>query len=251
MRATGSRLCVGLDPHPGRVRGTVLDHCRRVIDATSEHAVAFKPNSAFFEAAGEPGWRDLAAVIAHVPSDRLVILDAKRGDIGSTAEAYASAAFEVLRADAVTVSPYLGGDSVAPFLAQPEHGAFILCHTSNPGAGDLQHLEVGGEPLYLHVARLVATWGAAGNAGLVVGATYPAALAAVRAAAPALPILAPGIGAQGGDLRAALAAGLDESGYGLIVSSSRGIFLADDPGAAAGALDSAIRSEADAVMAGR
>jgi orotidine 5'-phosphate decarboxylase subfamily 2 len=240
LTATGSLLCVGLDPHPGRFEGAVADFCRRVIDATAGAAVAFKPNSAFFEAVGTDGLAALAAVIAHVPDDRIVILDAKRGDIGSTAEAYARAAFDVLGADALTVNPYLGGDAVAPFLSRPERGAFVLCHTSNPGAQDLQTLEVAGGPLYLAVARAAARWNTRDNVGLVVGATYPDALAAVRAVAPDLPFLVPGIGAQGGDLGAALAAGLDARTRGMVINSSREIIFAADPGAVARRLRDAI-----------
>lgn len=259
--AAGSLVCVGLDPHPKRVAGPIADACRRVIDATAAWCVAYKPNSAFFEAAGTDGWRDLATVIAHVPDDRLVVLDAKRGDIGSTAEAYAAAAFDVLGADAITASPYLGGDAVAPLLARPDRGAFVLCHTSNPGARDFQTLPVGGDaagvgaqPLYLAVARAAADWNGAANVGLVVGATYPDALAAVRAVAPDLPILMPGVGAQGGHLGAALDAALDARGRGVLVASSREIFFADDPGAAARALRDAVeaaRALRDCVEAAR
>ena len=244
--ATGSMLCVGLDPHPDRVDGSLLDFCRRIIDATWEVAVAYKPNSAFFEAAGQQGLEDLRQLEQHVPDDRLLVLDAKRGDIGSTAAAYARAAFHVFGADAVTVSPYLGGDGVSPFLADPSRGAFVLCHTSNPGAADLQHLDVGGEPLYLQVARRAARdWNRSGNVGLVVGATYAEEMARVRDAAPELPLLVPGIGTQGGDLRAAVRAGADANGRGLLVSSSREIIFADDPRAVAqrtrDAIEAAIR----------
>lgn len=230
----GSLLCVGLDPRLDRLEMPLADFCRRVVDATIEAAVAFKPNSAFFEQAGTDGWRALETVIRHIGGARIVILDAKRGDIGPTAEAYARAAFEALGADAVTVSPYLGGDAVTPFLADARRGAFILCHTSNPGAHDIQTLPVEGEPLYRHVARLVAErWSTAGNAGLVLGATFPDALAAVRDIAPRLPFLVPGVGAQGADVEAALAAGLDAAGRGVVVNSSREILYADDPTAAA------------------
>jgi orotidine 5'-phosphate decarboxylase subfamily 2 len=242
--AADSLVCVGLDPRPG-APAEVLSFCRRVIDATATYAAAYKPNSAFFEALGTEGLACLAEVIAHVPPEKVVILDAKRGDIGNTADAYAYAVFRVLGAHALTVNPYLGGDAVAPFLADPARGAFVLCHTSNPGATDFQALDVGGEPLYLAVARAVAGWNVHGNAGLVVGATYPQALAAVRSAAPDLPFLVPGIGAQGGDLRAAVAAGLDAAGGGLIINSSRGILYADDPGAAARELRDAIRAARD------
>ncbi len=226
-----SLLCVGLDPQADPA--TALDDCRRVIDATAEAAVAYKPNSAFFEALGPDGWAVLAAVIAHVPDDRMVILDAKRGDIGHTAAAYARAAFEVLAADAVTVSPYLGTDSVAPFLSDPRWGAFVLCHTSNPGAADFQELAVGGKPLYLHVAEAAVSWSQHDNVGLVVGATFPAAIASVRRVATGLPLLIPGVGAQGGDLASTLAAGLDEHGRGLLINSSRAVFYAADPRQAA------------------
>ena len=242
--AADSLVCVGLDPRPGE-HADVVGFCRRVIDATAPYAAAFKPNSAFFEALGPDGLACLAEVIAHVPPGKVVILDAKRGDIGSTADAYAHAAFSVLGAHALTVNPYLGGDAVAPFLADPARGAFVLCHTSNPGATDFQALDVGGCPLYVAVARAVVHWNRYGNAGLVVGATYPAALATVRAAAPDLPFLVPGIGAQGGDLRAAVAAGLDARGGGLIINSSRGILYADDPGVAALELRDAIRLARD------
>jgi orotidine 5'-phosphate decarboxylase subfamily 2 len=234
VRETGSLLCVGLDPHPGRVSEPLGDWCRRIIDATWESAVAFKPNSAFFEIGGPRGMEDLQAVARHMPEGRILVLDAKRGDIGSTASAYAQAAFDVYEADAVTVSPYLGGDSLEPFLADPAKGAFVLCHTSNPGAADLQHLRIDGRPLYLEVARRAAElWNGANNLGLVVGATWADALAEVRAVAPALPFLVPGIGAQGGDLKAAVQAGADANGRGLLISSSREIIFAADPGDAA------------------
>ncbi len=226
-----SLVCIGLDPTGDP--DAALDHCRRVIDATAEATVAYKPNSAFFEALGLDGLAILAAVIAHVPDDRLTILDAKRGDIGHTAAAYARAAFQVLGADAVTVSPYLGADSVAPFLADPARGAFVLCHTSNPGASDFQELIVAGRPLYVAIAATVASWSQKDNAGLVVGATFPEAIAAVRAVAPHLPLLVPGIGAQGGDLAATVAAGLDGDGGGMLINSSRAIFQAPDPRIAA------------------
>jgi orotidine 5'-phosphate decarboxylase subfamily 2 len=229
----GSLLCVGLDPHPGSFDGTAADFCRRVIDATIDAALAFKPNSAFFEAAGLDGLAQLATVVQHVGAERITILDAKRGDIGSTAEAYARAAFRTIGADAVTVSPYLGGDSVAPFLADSGRGAFVLCHTSNPGAADFQGLVLDGAPLYLHVARRALAWNERGNVGLVVGATAPDAIAAVRGAAPGLPFLVPGVGAQGGDLVEAVRAGVDANGRGLVINSSRGILYAADPRAAA------------------
>jgi orotidine 5'-phosphate decarboxylase subfamily 2 len=240
MRSCESLLCVGLDPHPRETVDPIADHCRRIIDATVEFAVAYKPNSAFFEASGPDGLATLAAVIAHVPDDRIVILDAKRGDIGSTARAYASAAFDMLGADAITVNPYLGDDAVLPFIENPVRGAFVLCHTSNPGAMSFQHLVVNGWPLYMEVAGRAITWNETCNVGLVLGATYPESLAAVRGIAPTLPFLVPGVGAQGGDLAAAVAAGIDDNGRGLLISSSRGIFFADDPGSSARTLRDAI-----------
>lgn len=233
--AADSLLCVGLDPQPQRTPpDELLSFGRAVIEATAEHACAFKPQSAFYEAAGPPGWEALAGtieLIRELAPHAVVILDAKRGDIAHTAHAYATAAFNQLGADAVTASPYLGGDSVAPFLERPERAAFVLCRTSNPGGGDFQSLPVegtGGEPLYEQVARRAAQWAAAahGNVGLVVGATYPTELARVRQLCPDLPILLPGIGAQGGDLEAALRAGLDADGRGLLVSASRSIIYA-------------------------
>lgn len=242
---SGSLLCVGLDPRSALANGSgepLVDFCRRVIDATARYVVAYKANSAFFEASGVAGLSDLAKVMAYRPDNCIMILDAKRGDLGSTAVAYAQAAFRVQHADAVTVNPYLGHDAVAPFLGDPAHGAFILCHTSNPGAQDFQSLNVGGRPLYMEVARQALGWNALGNVGLVVGATYPKALAAVRELAPDIPFLVPGIGAQGGDLEAALAAGLDGRGMGLVVNSSRDIIYAAEPGTAAQRLRDSINT---------
>lgn len=233
---SASLLCVGLDPQPERTPAAqLLAFNRTVIEATADHACAFKPQSAFYEAAGPRGWEALARtieLIRELAPHALVILDAKRGDIAHTARAYATAAFDQLGADAITASPYLGGDSVAPFLERPERGAFVLCRTSNPGGGDFQSLRVQdadtAAPLYERVARRAAQWAAAHhhNVGLVVGATWPAELARVRELCPKLPILLPGIGAQGGDLKAALAAGLDADRRGLLVSASRSVIYA-------------------------
>ncbi len=242
IERTGSLVCVGLDPRMERLEEPAVDFCRRIVDQTVEAAAVFKPNSAFFEALGVDGLADLRTVINHIGGERPVILDAKRGDIGATAQAYARAAFQVMGADALTISPYLGGDSVEPFLTDPTHGAFVLCHTSNPGAADLQHLEVDGVPLYMRVARAATGWNGNGNLGLVVGATYPDALAAVRDAAPHMPFLVPGIGAQGGDLDAAVDAGLDAAGGGMVINSSRGIIHAGDPREAAMRLRDAINT---------
>ena len=254
-RQTGSLLCVGLDPHPADLAENspqaALGFCLRLIETTAEFALAFKPNAAFFEAFGSSGWAALQEVIAAVPPGIPVILDAKRGDIASTAEAYARAAFETLGAQAMTASPYLGRDSLEPLLRDPARGVFMLCKTSNPGSADLQDLSVAGPGrLYEHVARLAVEWNTNGNLGLVVGATHPAALQRVRAAAPHLWILAPGVGAQGGDLHAALRAGLRDDGLGLLVPVSRAISRAADPAQAARTMlaeINAVRSELQTV----
>ncbi len=248
-RQTGSLLCVGLDPHPADLPAATAvaarDFCLRLIDATADLAAAFKPNAAFFEAFGPAGMAALRDVIAAVPGGVPVVLDAKRGDIASTAEAYARAAFDALGADAITLSPYLGRDSLAPFLADPARGVFLLCKTSNPGAGDLQDLPLAdrlpAQRLFERVAELAAGWNEQDNLGLVVGATHPEALAAVRRQAPDLWILAPGVGAQGGDLDAALRAGLRADGLGLLLPVSRQISRAADPRQAAEALVETMR----------
>lgn len=246
VRITGSLLCVGLDPHPSFLPAPTAqaarDLCLRIVKETAAYAVAFKPNSAFFEAFGEAGWRALQQVIetVHEQAERLgqgpipVILDAKRGDIASTAEAYARAAFEQLGADAITLNPYLGYDSIEPFLAYPEKGLFLLCKTSNPGSVDLQDLILqDGRPLYEHVARLAETWDRHGNLGLVAGATFPQVLERLRQIAPRRWFLVPGIGAQGGDLEATLRAGLRADGLGLLINLSRALLTSPAPAHAA------------------
>ncbi len=239
-RRNDSLLCVGLDPRVERLApdDDLFTFNQRIVDATYDLVCAYKPNFAFYEVGGPPGLEALRRTIdyAHQKADVPVILDAKRGDIGSTAAAYARAAFEVWGADAITLNPYLGRDSLAPFAAYPEHGILLLCHTSNPGATDLQTLPCPDRPLYEAVAEKGAAWGT----GLVVGATYPEALARVRALAPQAWILLPGIGAQGGEPEAALKSGLRDDGLGLIVNSSRGIIYADDPRRAAMALQKQI-----------
>ncbi|MEW5718383.1 MAG: orotidine-5'-phosphate decarboxylase [Chloroflexota bacterium] len=227
-----SLLCVGLDPRVGDANALRAE-CFRLIDATAEFAAAFKANSAFFEVFGAEGFAALRDVIAHVPPDIPVILDAKRGDIADTSEAYARAAFDYLGAHAITISPYLGRDAIAPFLARPERGAFLLCKTSNPGADEFQSLETPEGALFQVVAEHAQAWNARANLGLVVGATDPAALARVRAAAPDRWFLVPGVGTQGGDLAAALAAGLRADGLGMLINVSRAIASAPDPRAEA------------------
>lgn len=251
VAARDSLLCVGLDPTvqglPARYRGPdepviagLLRWNQAIIEATAELACIYKPNIAFYEALGEPGRELLEGTLAAIPADIPVLLDAKRGDIGSTAEAYATACFDIWGADAVTINPYMGRDSVQPFLDYTNKGIFLLCHTSNPGAADFQHLEIydwdtldreGNVPLYIHVARTVRYW--APHVALVVGATNPNAMQAVRAAAPDSWILVPGVGAQGGELEATLRAGLWSDGQGLLINVSRGISQSDDPARAA------------------
>jgi orotidine-5'-phosphate decarboxylase len=234
-READSLLCVGLDPDPARFPAQLRDRddaifafCRAIVDATAEFACAFKPQIAYF--ASRRAEDQLERLIAHVRSAHPqvpVILDAKRGDIGSTAEHYAREAFERYGADAVTLSPYMGLDSIEPFLEYADRGVFLLCRTSNPGGDDLQMLDAGGERLYERVARLAATrWNTNGQLGLVVGATYPDELARVRAIAGELPLLVPGVGAQGGDVRAAVQAGQTARGDGLAINSSRAILYA-------------------------
>ena len=232
--ASSSLLCVGLDPDPARMpkpldggHDAVVRFCTEIVDATADVVCAFKPQIAFFASQREErALEQLCTYIRERYPDVALILDAKRGDIGSTAEHYAREAFGRYGAHAVTINPYLGGDSVAPYFA---HGGGILalCRTSNPGGDELQSLECAGEPLYVRVARLVADeWSRHGDCGLVVGATYPDELRRVRSVAPDLPILVPGIGAQGGDPAGAVAAGTRSDGRGLMISASRSVIYA-------------------------
>ncbi|MBT3322516.1 MAG: orotidine-5'-phosphate decarboxylase [Anaerolineae bacterium] len=243
VQGTGSLLCIGLDPHLADLESptaeSALKFCLGIVKETADYASAFKPNAAFFEIFGAEGWDALKELIATINALSIpLILDAKRGDIASTAEAYAKSAFEHLHADAITLNPYLGKDSIDPFIENPEKGAFLLCKTSNPGSDDLQNLQVsplldgegaGVRALYEHVAKLAQSWNTNNNIGLVVGATQPEALAKVRAAAPDLWFLAPGVGAQGGDLATALKAGLREDGKGMLISVSRSVARAEMP----------------------
>ena len=233
-RRNHSLLCVGLDPPLDFPVEEILPANQKIIDATAESACAVKPNAGFYEARGAAGWEALAATIRHAHDRGLpVILDAKRGDISSTADGYARACFDVLKADAVTASPFLGRDSVESFASREDRGVFLLCHTSNPGARDIQELSVEGVPLYQRIAAMAGSWNTRGTIGLVVGATFAHLLAGVREAAPDLWILLPGVGAQGGDLEASLAAGLDAEGSRVLVNVSRALWQAKDPGSAA------------------
>ena len=233
--AQHSLLCVGIDPPIESVPLSELSAWgRRIVDATVGSACLYKPNIAFYEARGLDGLRILRELIDHIHAAGFpVLLDAKRGDIASTAAAYAQAAFDQWGADALTVNPLLGRDGITPFIERADRGAFVLCHTSNPGARDLQELEVGGVPLYEKIAHLAAELNTRGNVGLVVGATYPEVLARIRSIAPEMWILLPGVGAQGGALQESLSAGLDARGAGILVNVSRAIAQASDPSAAA------------------
>jgi orotidine-5'-phosphate decarboxylase len=208
-----------------------LDFLRRIVDATASLVAAYKPNLAFFEALGPPGLECLRQLCDHIPPDIPVVGDAKRGDIDNTMRRYAAALFDVYDFDAVTASPYLGRDTILPLADRLERGVYLLCRTSNPGSGeiaDLQVADANGQrtPLYLTIAQRVQAWNTNHNLGLVVGATYPEELARVREVAPDLPILLPGVGAQGGALEAAVAAGVDRDRAGLLVNASRQVLYA-------------------------
>ena len=257
--AADSLLCVGLDPDPDKLPATVRSQpdpiasfCIDIVDATAEFACAFKPQIAYFAAAGAE--QQLEKVCAHIlerhPTIPL-ILDAKRGDIGDTAKMYAREAFDRYGAHAVTVNPYMGGDTLAPYQEHEGKGIIVLCRTSNPGSGEFQSQIIDGEPLYKHVARRAATeWSARGDVALVVGATYPAELAEVRAIVGDMPLLVPGVGAQGGDPVQVVNNGADSARAGLIVNSSRAILYADAEDHAAGAARVA-RETRDALNAAR
>ena len=239
--AQGRHLVVGLDPDLERIPASVaagaaptervVEFNRRIVEQTADIACAYKPNAAFYEALGAEGFRALSETVAAIRDsapDAAIILDAKRADIGSTNAGYVSAAFEQLGADAITVHPYLGGEALAPFLERTEKLIFVLARTSNPGAGELQDLIADGVPLYRHVARAVARdWNGAGNCGLVVGATYPEEMRAIREDVPAtMPILIPGVGAQGGDVAATVAANVDAGSNAYLIAASRSIIYA-------------------------
>ncbi len=247
---SSSLLCIGLDPHIPDLKeptaASALDFCLNLVKKTAPYAAAFKPNAAFFEVFGAEGWAALKQVIEAINAESIrlgsmipVILDAKRGDIASTADAYAQSAFETLGAHCITLNPYLGKDSIEPFIKDHEKGVFLLCKTSNAGSMDLQNLLVlpsGSDspmPLYLYVAYMAQEWNVNKNIGLVVGATHPKIMEMIRAAVPNLWLLAPGVGAQGGELELALKSGLRADGKGLLLPVSRAIARAENPGKAA------------------
>ncbi len=253
--AHDSMLCVGLDPEPARFpapwrgdAGRIYDFCAAIVDATRDLVCAFKPQIAYFAAhRAEDALERLIAHVHAVAPGVPVILDAKRGDIGATAEQYAREAFERYRADAVTLSPFMGFDSVEPFLRWPGKGAILLCRTSNPGGDDLQAQALeGGERVFERIARLAAgPWNRSGELGLVVGATYPGEIARVRELAPTLPLLIPGVGAQGGDAAATVRAGWRADGP-IVVNSSRAVLYAGaDAGFAAAARQAALATRAE------
>jgi orotidine-5'-phosphate decarboxylase len=238
IELSGSRLCVGLDPDLDALPtefepdpDEVLRFITGIVEATAEFAAAYKPNSAFYEVMGPAGMEVLQAVIASIPKEVPVILDGKRGDIANTDERYAAACFDVYGATAATVNPYLGRDSLEPYIRRADRGVFVLCRTSNPGSGDVQELPVGERPLYLEVAARCRQWNTNGNIGLIAGATHPGDIAAIRAECPGMPILVPGVGAQAGDLEGATrAAAGPGAGAGVrepfLLSASRAIMSA-------------------------
>ena len=226
-----SLLCVGLDPDPAEMNGRdIADFCIAIIDATIDLVCAYKPNLAFYEAHGSAGYAALERIVAHVNGRVPVLGDAKRNDIGNSARFYAKGLFETMGLDAVTVNPFLGRDSLQPFLDYEDKGVFILCRTSNPGGADLQGLSPAYDgvpmPLYEAVAHLSNSWDTNGNIGLVTGATYPSEAKRIREICPDMPFLVPGVGTQGGELESALSATFDADGGGILLNSSRGILYA-------------------------
>jgi orotidine-5'-phosphate decarboxylase len=233
QQSQNSLLCVGLDTDPAKIPtflrnapDGMVEFNRRIIETTADLVCAYKVNLAFYECQGEAGWGMLRRTLRHIPAGIVTIGDGKRGDIGNTSAMYAKALREELGFGACTVNPYMGEDSVVPFLSAPEHGVFILAVTSNPGARDLQYLNVNGKPLYERVIAKVKRWDAQKNCGLVVGATRPAELKRIRALAPHMPFLIPGIGAQGGDLRQAVRYGCTAAGDLAVVNASRSVIFA-------------------------
>ena len=261
-QSSESLVCVGLDPDPKRMPAMgVAEFNAAIVEATAGLACAYKPNLAFYEALGIPGLTALEQTVTCIRRQAphaTVIGDAKRGDMGSSSEGYAAAMFRVWDFDAVTINGWGGGDSIEPFLNDPDRGAFLWCRGSNPGSADLQDLEVVGQqgniPLYQHLALTAGHWNSAGNLGLVMGATNPRQLKSVRNCCPDMPFLIPGVGAQGGDLEAAVAAGVDSNGRRAIVNSSRGIIYAStgsDFAAAAGRETARLRDGINQILDSR
>jgi uridine monophosphate synthetase len=247
---SSSLLCIGLDPHISDLESptaaSALKFCLNLVKQTARYTSAYKPNAAFFEVFGAEGWNALKEVVSSVKEESYkqgstipVVLDAKRGDIASTAEAYAQSAFESLGVDGITLSPYLGKDSIEPFIKNSEKGVFILCKTSNAGSGDLQDVPIVGAdgrpplPMYIHVAKLAEAWNEKNNVGIVVGATHLDAMKKIRQAVPNLWFLTPGVGTQGADLESAMKVGLRKDGKGMLIPVSRAISRANNPAKAA------------------
>jgi orotidine-5'-phosphate decarboxylase len=254
---TNSLVCVGLDPEMGKLPERFLVPAPQqrfgewIVDQTAEFAAAIKLNAAFYEARGAEGVAEMERTIAYVRARHpalVTICDAKRGDIGNTNQGYVEAIFDRMGFDAVTLHPYLGREALEPFLTRRDKMSIVLCRTSNAGAGEFQDLSVDGRPLWLAVAERVSReWDVEGNCALVVGATCPEEMRRIRAAAPRTTFLVPGIGAQGGDVRAVIAAGIDADGRGLLLSASRSILFSEDPAGAARAL----RDEINAAVGAR
>jgi orotidine-5'-phosphate decarboxylase len=261
IASANTLVCVGLDPVQGKLPAgfsdsvdSVVRFCTELISSTQDMAAAFKPNLAFFMALGPEGLRALQQVRDAIPEEIPVILDGKLNDMGETAKAYAKAVFDIMGFDALTVAPYLGEDALEPYLSYEGKGVIVLCKTSNPGSGDLQDLALqSGLPLYLHVADRCLEWDQAypSNVGMVVGATYPEQLAAVRERCPDQVILLPGLGAQGGDAAASVRSGTTRSGGGLLCSASRSIMYADSSDGFADAAHHAARNLRDEINAHR
>lgn len=257
MKINKSLVCVGLDPDLSKLplsvlqyENPILEFNKQIIEATKEYICAYKLNFAFFESLGEKGWRTIHETMNSIPSHVVTIGDAKRGDIGNSAERYANAIFDELHFDAVTVNAYMGKDCVAPFIAHPGHGAFILALTSNTGSKDFQYLKIGTKPLYMHVVSKVKDWNENKNCGLVVGATHPEEIKRIRKAVPDMPLLIPGVGAQGGELETVVKYGCDKTGSMAIINASRSIIYAshdEDFAEAAGAETLRLRNEINAL----
>ena len=233
QRKNKSLLCVGLDTDPAKLpdhfrksKNAVLKFNQEIIEATSDLVCAYKLNLAFYEALGEKGWHILQKTLASIPKMIVTIGDGKRGDIGNTAERYAAALFKEHHFDAATVNPYLGYDSIEPFIRSDEHCAFVLALTSNKGSNDFQRLIIHGRPLYEKIIQATVKWNTKQNIGLVVGATHPAELKPIRDLAPSMPILIPGVGTQGGDLESAIRFGCDKNGDLAIINASRSVLYA-------------------------
>ncbi len=248
IKRNSSMLCVGLDPDPRLMPDMpVASFLCEIIEATKDLVCAYKPNLAFYEALGIEGWRALQTVLRAIPKDIVTIGDGKRGDIENTSDAYAKAAFDVWGFDAATVAPYMGSDSIYPFIEYADKGVLVVCRTSNPGGDDFQLLEAGGRPLYEFVALKAKEWNTKQNVGFVTGSTRPGEVRRVRELCPDMPLLIPGIGAQSGDLEASVRGGLDGRGSGIIVSTSRHTLYASKASDFAGAARQSAQTLRDAI----